>query len=375
MNYKNTYSDLIELIQIIFEKENNFLNSHQRFHLNNLCMNFNEEIRFLIGSIFFNINTSDALNLFRSNRYFIDAVDIKILPSLISIQKINKKSIEGQSINIFLEEIINNILNNSPYFSKIKNNVLSTTQIDFLEQNGYLIIENVIPKALCKDLQEIILALAKQEVNSEKGGYIYGSGSMQRIYNLIAKNLKFQDLIINTICHEVMKHMFHRNNFHDKYYLTSFHANILFKDSEPQIWHIDANVPDPIPNWIIRSNSNFIIHDYFKDNGATEIIPGSHRYFKKPDLCQINSNFSESKFIEAPQGSVVFWHGHLWHRSGRNITDKPRIAILGAYAASFFREVSMEENPFLSLSKNMQDSLNPEIKKLLGWNHGLKNYS
>lgn len=219
------------------------------------------------------------------------------------------------------------------------------------------------------------MEISEIEKNSAKGGYIYGAGNMQRIYNLIAKDEIFQELIIHPTCHHVMRHMFKRDNFHDKYYLTSFHANLLYKDAEPQIWHIDANVPDPIPPWIIRSNSNFIIHDYSEENGATEIIPGSHKFLRKPQMDEIDANYLSTKFIEAPKGSIAFWHGHLWHRSGRNVTDKPRIALLGAYSASFLREVSMEENPYLSIHPSKYNELSPDIKKLLGWNHGVKDYS
>lgn len=375
MNYTNTYSDLKDFITHIFCFEKNFLNYQQKKYLKNLTLEFNDEIRFLIGIQFFQIQITDAINLFRSNRYFTDAVGIKLLPSLSKINSIKERFTNQKPINLFIEELINNWNVNFHTTLDNLNLKINETQFEFLDTHGYLVLENIIPISLCDQLYDIVIELADREAKSYKGGYIYGSGNMQRIYNLIAKNKIFQDLITNTVCHQVMRHMFQRDNFHDKYYLTSFHANLLYENAEPQIWHIDANVPDPIPKWIIRSNSNFIIHDYYKDNGATEIIPGSHKFFKKPNIKQINSNFMQSKFIEAPKGSIAFWHGHLWHRSGRNITKKPRVAVLGAYAASFFREISMEENPFLSLSKPIQDTLNPEIKKLLGWNHGLKDYS
>ena len=116
MNFKNTYSDLAELMQIIFNKENIFLSYDHKFHLDNLCVNFNDEIRFLIGSTFFDINPLEALNLFRTNRYFIDAIGIKLLPSLVSIEKINEKKINDQHINIFLKEIIRIITVDNKYY-------------------------------------------------------------------------------------------------------------------------------------------------------------------------------------------------------------------------------------------------------------------
>ena len=375
MNYYNTYSDLAQLVNNIFNESKIYLDSKKSKILIDIIRDYNDEIRFLIGVIFFEIDEKNAIQIFRSNRYFIDAIGISLLPNIESIQKLTGLSIEGVMISDYVKKIINESL-----VKKIKNNDkeikknISKSELDFLDTEGYLIIENAIPLEKCDELYDKIINISKKESNSPKGGYVYGSGNMQRIYHLIAKDQMFRDLITNNHCHEIMRYMFHRDNFHDKYYLTSFHSNILYQSAEPQIWHIDANVPEPIPQWIIRSNSNFIIQDYFKDNGATEIIPRSHKYFKKPNINEIDSNQFESKFIEAPKGSIVFWHGHLWHRSGQNKTNKARVALLGAYAASFFREVSMEENPYCTKPRLDERELTPKIKQLLGWDHGLKDY-
>jgi len=254
--------------------------------------------------------------------------------------------------------------------------VISTRDLDFLDQNGYLVVENAIPTDLCEYLSDRLETIAKLEERSVRGGgYFYGSGRMQRVYCLLGKDPNFQQLLLHPICHQVMSHMFQRNTFHDKYYLTSFHGNILKPGAEPQIWHIDANVPEPIPPWIIRANSNYVLQDLTHRNGATEIIPGSHKLARKPTKRETDCHDLASKKVCAPKGSLIFWHGHLWHRSGENLSSSDRQALLAAYAASFFREVCMEENPYLYASPNNQNLFSSELKTLLGWEHGAKNYS
>ena len=76
--------------------------------------------------------------------------------------------------------------------------------------------------------------------------------------------------------------------------------------------------------------------------------------------------------MEAPKGSIVFWHGHLWHSSGSNNTQNSRIALLGCYAASFLREMSLEENHFSIISKNIKKSMSTKMKRLIGDFHGIK---
>ena len=368
MRYQLTYTDLSILIDEILDNECILKK------LLILFKDFEEEIKFLIGINFFEINIEEGINLFKSNKYFTDALKIKILPSKIKILTANKLVYQKITVS---EIIKKNLKNNDSNLSILNKNIntekITQKEFNHLDKYGFLILKDVLSNDLCDELYEKTNYLARKELDSDIGGYIYGDGKMQRIYNLIAKDKIYRELITSSICHEVMKYMFQRPNYHDKYYLTSFHANILYANADSQIWHIDANVPDPIPPWIIRSNSNFIIQDYHSENGATEIIPGSHKYNKKPNLDQIHSEFNKTVFLEAPKGSVIFWHGHLWHRSGSNKTKNPRIALLGAYAASFFREVSLEENHFRSLSNEID--LSPSLEKILGWNHGMKNYS
>jgi ectoine hydroxylase-related dioxygenase (phytanoyl-CoA dioxygenase family) len=260
-------------------------------------------------------------------------------------------------------------------FRKHRMPTITDADLSSLDEQGYLVVKDAIPLELCDHLYQRLSAIAEFESTSKKGGYFYGSGSMQRVYQLLGKDEIFRNLLLHPICDQVMSHMFYRPTYHDKYYLTSFHGNILQPGAEPQIWHVDANVPDPLPTWIIRANSNFVIQDYTEENGATEIIPGSHKLLRKPNKAEAESHKFERLQMCAPKGSLVFWHGHLWHRSGSNYSSGNRAALLATYAASFFREVCMEENPFLYLNTNTSSSLSPQLKRLIGWDHGAKYYA
>jgi ectoine hydroxylase-related dioxygenase (phytanoyl-CoA dioxygenase family) len=91
-------------------------------------------------------------------------------------------------------------------------------------------------------------------------------------------------------------------------------------------------------------------------------------------LKEANSLNPSSITIEAPKGSAIVWHGYLWHRSGQNTTKSSRIALLSTYAAGFLREVSLEENVFLSSNPSIQNLFSSKLKRILGWSHGLKEY-
>ena len=387
-DYDHTYSDLKLFMEILGSSKTHFTKHRELIDkLNARNVHTFTVYRALVGFAFLGISIERALSEFRSNRYFVDSVGIPTLPSKDQIDyALNNKINERQTISSYdyivlaVNELIVEANNQFKNISDFKNQVdpsvslPSSDDLRKLDKQGFLVVENAISHDYCDHLLEVIQHVRALEETSSKGGYFYGSGRMQRIYNLLAKHNSFHQLLLNPIVNSVMSHMFHRATFHDKYYLTSFHGNILNSGAEPQVWHVDANVPDPLPEWIIRANSNYIIQDYTCTNGATEVIPGSHKWCKKPTLAEINNEKKNSIQMTAPKGSIVFWHGHLWHRSGENKSKNKRVALLAAYSASFFREVCMEENPYLHIDLSTSTKLDPRLKSILGWEHGNKDY-
>ncbi len=341
-----------------------------------------------VGFRFLGLNLEAGLLEFRSNRFFLDALSLPLMPEeseLLSTRSQIESAARKLELPASIEQLLDSFVQDQlgalmatdlpSIFRGHRMPVLTETDWMFLEDHGYLVVKNALPLDLCDHLGDRLNALARFEAGSQRGGYFYGSGRMQRVYQLLGKDELFRDLLLHPICDQVMSHMFFRATYHDKYYLTSFHGNLLQPGAEPQIWHVDANVPDPLPSWIIRSNSNYVIQDYTEENGATEIIPGSHKLLRKPNKAEAEGHGLKTIQMCAPKGSLVFWHGHLWHRSGANRSSGNRAALLAAYAASFFREVCMEENPYLYFNTNTSVRFSPQLKRLLGWEHGVKDYA
>ena len=84
--------------------------------------------------------------------------------------------------------------------------------------------------------------------------------------------------------------------------------------------------------------------DFTEANGATHIIPGSHLSDHNPDY----GHPYDSIAAEMPKGSVLVWHGSLWHGGGANTTGERRVGIAMNYCAGFVRQ---QENQQLGLSR------------------------
>jgi ectoine hydroxylase-related dioxygenase (phytanoyl-CoA dioxygenase family) len=61
-------------------------------------------------------------------------------------------------------------------------------------------------------------------------------------------------------------------------------------------------------------NSIWLLDDFTEENGATRVVPGSHRRTVRVTLT-------------APAGTVIVFNSHLWHGGTRNDTDRPRRAV------------------------------------------------
>ena len=243
--------------------------------------------------------------------------------------------------------------------------------IDFLNENGYLVKENFLKKEMLKKVHDTLDTIAKKE-RETGNAYLYGKNGMnQRIYNLISKHSIFRDILESVWLENFLDSYFYRPTFHEKYGLSSFAAHIIVPGGEDMPLHIDNAVPDPIPkDWPMRLVIVIPLCDFSKENGTTYVVPGSNKLLKKPSIKD------EKKFkgihLEAKAGSLLIWDGNIWHKSTKNISSKDRAGLIISYGASFFKEICGEEEHLVVVPKKLQEKMSPRLKSLIGYGRGIK---
>jgi ectoine hydroxylase-related dioxygenase (phytanoyl-CoA dioxygenase family) len=76
-------------------------------------------------------------------------------------------------------------------------------------------------------------------------------------------------------------------------------------------------------------NSIWLLDDFTETNGATRVVPGSHRSGKMPRDVQANPKNSYEGEIKllAPAGTVVIFNSHTWHGGTLNTSSNRRRAM------------------------------------------------
>lgn len=109
-------------------------------------------------------------------------------------------------------------------------------------------------------------------------------------------------------------------------------------------------------------NTIWALTDFTEENGATRLVPGSHRW---PDDQRAEPTEFDRATMKA--GSVLVYSGSMLHSGGENQSDETRIGINLTYCLGWLRQ---EENQYLSCPPELAKDLPPELQALLGYTSG-----
>jgi len=123
----------------------------------------------------------------------------------------------------------------------------------------------------------------------------------------------------------------------------------------------DQVIPLPRPHVSIICNSMWALTDFTIDNGATRLVPGSHRCDRSP---QPFGEPVEPRAAEMPAGSVLIFDGSLWHGGGANRSPERRLGLAVNYCAGWLRQ---QENQQLGIPIEIARGFAPRLRKLVGY--------
>lgn len=227
-----------------------------------------------------------------------------------------------------------------------------------LETDGY----TVLPpgKAGSPELIERIKA-AMLRLADRDTGYGRDSGLGGTIYHMLPEDRAFEEALMSPQALVLVT------------YLLGYRAKLsqstgLIKErGVPALGlHADHSAKFAAP-WSALSNYSvvtWVLTDYTRENGAVCVWPGSHKWGKPvpPEMVMAHDD-PEIKVLEVPAGSVIAWHGSLWHGALRRTTDGQRMTLVFPHVRD---PIAPQEMYWASTTEEMIARNPPRFSTLMG---------
>ena len=227
-----------------------------------------------------------------------------------------------------------------------------------LDEDGYAVLDGVMGSSLLAELRQRILELFDEE-GERAGSEFRTEEHARRLANLVDKGEVFRRAIVSPEVLDGVRHV-----LGPALKLSSLNARSADPHSDAgQPLHVDmAAIPDEQGYWVC--NTIWMLDDFTLENGATRLVPGSHKWGKRPQdvLADPFAPHSDEILLTGRAGGVVVMNAHLWHGGTANRTAAPRLAMHAFYCR---RDKPQQQYQKRLLRPEVQAGLSPELRHLL----------
>jgi ectoine hydroxylase-related dioxygenase (phytanoyl-CoA dioxygenase family) len=224
-----------------------------------------------------------------------------------------------------------------------------------IDEQGYTVLENVIDPQLIAALIETVTRLLG-ELDIPYGENTFLGHRTRRIFNLLPRDPIFAQVPLHPTVLPLIDHV-----LGGQCLLSSLTAIEMNPGQRPQPFHADdGSITLPRPHIALGCIGIWALTDFTNANGGTRIVPGSHKWDRAP----VPGEQVEYVTVEMAAGSVVVYHGSLWHGGGANETNKRRMGIVVNHCAGFMRQ---EENQLLAIPRELAVEFPRRLQELIGY--------
>lgn len=241
------------------------------------------------------------------------------------------------------------------------------------ETNGYVIFPAIMSTEEVERQRAALRPFIEADI---RGRNVFEGVASNRIYAMLGKDPAFSDLVTHPL-----QLAFAEKELGKSCLLSACLAINLHPGETVQPWHMDDDhCRQPSPRKALGVSTFWSIDPMTEDNGATEIIPGSHKWGK----VELNGANSISDFttkgssnqnidpgahedaikVVMPAGSLMIAKGNLWHRGGANRSDKSRLIVTPQYCPGWMRPL---ETMLLAVPAEKAAALPKRVREMLGY--------
>jgi ectoine hydroxylase-related dioxygenase (phytanoyl-CoA dioxygenase family) len=195
-----------------------------------------------------------------------------------------------------------------------------------LDEDGFTVFENVIPDGWMVELREAFERTHERE-GLEAGKEVAQMEGVRRLADLVNKDEAFdlvylQPFLLSAVCYIIQQPFkLHSLNGHDP-----------VQGNPPQALHPDWGGERDAAHVV---NSMWMLDDFTVENGATRIVPGSHRDPRKVNEVHPDglAPYPGEVRLIGKAGSVGVFNGNAWHGSSTSLNGRLRRTLHCAFIA------------------------------------------
>ncbi|MGW5112063.1 phytanoyl-CoA dioxygenase family protein [Nocardia sp. NPDC004123] len=219
-----------------------------------------------------------------------------------------------------------------------------------VERDGYVILPDMLTPAELDRIRESVVPLLDRIGRNNFEGH-----STQRIYSVLNKTRACDRIVDHPRVLALLDRLFLPN-----YLLSMLQVINILPGEQAQMLHTDDGFyPLPRPRKGLGAATIWAIDDFTAENGATDIIPGSHLWGDR-----LPGESDRREPVVMPAGSCVFFVGTLWHGGGANRSPDPRLALTAQYCEPWLRP---QEAFTLSMTRDTVRAVSEDIRRMLGY--------
>jgi ectoine hydroxylase-related dioxygenase (phytanoyl-CoA dioxygenase family) len=227
-------------------------------------------------------------------------------------------------------------------------------ELEQFERDGFVILESVLDATA---LAELTAGLAPYEANRPMGRNAFEGQKSQRVYSLAAKGDVFLRLAEHPRVMALVERLLMPN-----FLLSTLQSIRLHPGEQAQAWHADDFFyfmprPHRLP---LAVSVIWALEDFTEENGATEVIAGSHRW---PTQHPEDADHDITQAVMRA-GSAIVFDGALWHRGGANQSSGTRLAISPQYCQPWLRP---QESQLLIVPPDAARACTERMRSMLGY--------
>jgi ectoine hydroxylase-related dioxygenase (phytanoyl-CoA dioxygenase family) len=200
---------------------------------------------------------------------------------------------------------------------------LSEQERHRLDEDGFLAIEDALDADQIVALRRRVDELVALE-GDRAGIEVHREAGTDRVSDLVNKGAVFDDCWTYPKQLAAVSHVLGGHEMK----LYSLNARASLPGSGHQALHADWG-EGVAPDEFQVCNSLWMLDDFTADNGATRVVPGSHRWGKLPAeaLADPAEDHPDQVLVTGRAGTVVMFNSHLWHGGRLNRSSRPRHAL------------------------------------------------